>query len=103
MYDSRMKTLILLLAATVSANAQQPWQFAVAGDSRNCGDIVVPAIAASIQNNTKAQFYWHLGDFRKISDFDEDMLAATAVKNALLPKEKQTHLTISNYEKQAWP
>jgi len=97
-----MKIIILLLAATLSANAQQPWQFAVAGDSRNCGDVVMPAIANAVQN-THAQFYWHLGDFRKIYDFDEDMLAAIAVTNAPLPAEKQTHLSISDYEKQAWP
>lgn len=90
-----MKTLIFLLAATLSVQAQQSWQFAVAGDSRNCGDVVMPAIATSIQTSTKAQFYWHLGDFRKITDFDEDMLAAAAVKKA--------KLTITGYEKQAWP
>src|SRR3954451_24015820 len=95
MYDSSMKALMLFLAATLSVEAQQSWQFAVAGDSRNCGDVVMPAIATSIQHNTKAQFYWHLGDFRKISDFDEDMVAAAAVKN--------DKLTIMDYEKQAWP
>jgi hypothetical protein len=97
-----MKTIWLLLAATLSAHAQQSWQFAVAGDSRNCGDVVMPAIAKSVQA-TKAQFYWHLGDFRKIYDFDEDMLAAIDVKNATLPPEKQTHLNISDYESKSWP
>jgi hypothetical protein len=97
-----MKSIWLFLAMTLSASAQQSWQFAVAGDSRNCGDIVMPAIAKSVQA-TKAQFYWHLGDFRKISDFDEDMLAAVDVKNAPLPAKDRTRLTVSDYMKQAWP
>jgi len=90
-----MKMIWLLLAATLSAGAQQSWQFAVAGDSRNCGDVVMPGIANSVKT-TNAQFYWHLGDFRKISDFDEDMLAALAVKDG-------SHLSIITYEKKAWP
>jgi hypothetical protein len=48
------------------------WRFAVSGDSRNCGDVVMPAIAAGVLRSGAA-FYWHLGDFRKIYDFDEDM------------------------------
>jgi hypothetical protein len=48
------------------------WTFAVSGDSRNCGDVVIPAIAARAKKE-KAAFYWHLGDLRKIVDFDEDM------------------------------
>src|SRR5580658_3918828 len=48
------------------------WTFAVSGDSRDCGDVVMPAIAAGVQKHG-AQFYWHLGDLRKIYDFDEDM------------------------------
>ncbi len=48
------------------------FKFAVSGDSRNCGDIVMPAIAASVLKSG-ANFYWHLGDFRAIYDFDEDM------------------------------
>ena len=48
------------------------WQFAVAGDSRNCGDVVMPEIARSVKEHG-AKFYWHLGDFRWISKIDEDM------------------------------
>ena len=29
-----------------STSAPGAWQFAVSGDSRNCGDVVMPAIAA---------------------------------------------------------
>lgn len=54
---------------------QQPtatWTFAVSGDSRNCGDVVMPAISADIAKHAP-QFYWHLGDFRFIYLVDEDM------------------------------
>jgi len=54
--------------------ASKSWKFVVSGDSRNCGDVVMPAIAAGAAANG-AQFYWHLGDFRAIYDFDEDFLA----------------------------
>ncbi len=79
--DERMTRLSLLAVAAlagVSAFAQSPphhrpvFKFAVSGDSRNCGDVVMPAIAASVLKSG-ASFYWHLGDFRAIYDFDEDM------------------------------
>lgn len=79
---------LLLFAIALSAHAQS-WQFAVSGDSRDCGDVIMPAIAASV-GATQAQFYWHLGDFRKIYDFDEDMQAVKAY-------------TILDYENAAWP
>ena len=57
-------------------NAQQPqngpWHFDVSGDSRNCGDIVMPGIAETAKKN-QAAFYWHLGDLRAIYTFDEDI------------------------------
>lgn len=70
---------------------QQEWHFAVSGDSRNCGDAVMPAIARSV-NGSGSQFYWHLGDLRAIYDFDEDM--------KLRPRPQP--LTIIAYEQQAW-
>jgi hypothetical protein len=48
------------------------WTFAVSGDSRNCGDVVMPAIAAGVKQ-TGAAFYWHLGDLRAIFQVDEDI------------------------------
>jgi hypothetical protein len=80
---------IVSLALVFTVDAQQSWRFAVAGDSRNCGDVVMPAIAQSI-SATDARFYWHLGDFRRIYDFDEDM-------QAVKPRN------ISDYESAAWP
>jgi len=80
---------ILWCTLALSLDAQQSWRFAVAGDSRDCGDVIMPAIADSI-SKTDAQFYWHLGDFRKIYDFDEDM-------QTVKPRN------ISDYENAAWP
>jgi hypothetical protein len=69
------------------------FSFAVSGDSRNCGDIVMPAIAARV-NQTGASFYWHLGDFRAIYDFDEDIQHQ--------PEHIAAPLAISDYEQLAW-
>jgi hypothetical protein len=70
-----------------------PWNFAVSGDSRNCGDVVMSAIAAGAAKDNAA-FYWHLGDFRKLSDFDEDLQHQ--------PKYIANPLSISTYEAIAW-
>jgi hypothetical protein len=68
-------TIFLLLAGT-STWAQQAapgtWRFAVSGDSRNCGGVVMPTIARSVLQH-QAEFYWHLGDFRAMYGVDEDM------------------------------
>jgi hypothetical protein len=71
----------------------ESWRFVVSGDSRNCGDVVMPAIAAGAKMDGAA-FYWHLGDLRAIYDFDQDM--AQAAKVAGKP------LTIIAYESDAW-
>src|SRR5438309_772095 len=42
------------------------WRFIVSGDSRNCGDVVVPTIAAHSSAYYQPSFYWHLGDLRAI-------------------------------------
>jgi len=49
------------------------WKFAVSGDSRNCGDVVMPTIAADARRQGVA-FYWHLGDLRWLRNIDEDIL-----------------------------
>jgi hypothetical protein len=79
----------LALACTLFACSApaQTWKFAVSGDSRNCGDIVMPAIAAGVRASG-AEFYWHLGDFRAIYEFDEDM---------------GPQPNIATYEAHAWP
>jgi hypothetical protein len=75
------------------AHKNGPWTFAVSGDSRNCGDVVMPAIAAGVKQKG-ASFYWHLGDFRAIYTFDEDLLHQ--------PEYIAKPLNIVSYEEHAW-
>jgi hypothetical protein len=69
-----------------------PWTFAVSGDSRNCGDFVMPAIASKVKAEKDA-FYWHLGDFRWMSKEDEDMTAMQSAGGSL---------SFSEYQERAW-
>jgi hypothetical protein len=74
----RIPALFILAALALSpqpGRAQQAttdWTFAVSGDSRNCGDFVMPAIALKVKAEKDA-FYWHLGDFRAMYAPDEDL------------------------------
>ena len=88
----RMKrtALFAFLAVASCASAEGTWRFAVSGDSRNCGDVVMPAIARGARKDG-AKFYWHLGDLRKTSDFDEDMLA-----------ERGGRMAVADYGKDEW-
>jgi hypothetical protein len=89
-------SLFFLLSAGAAA-AQQPtdaWSFVVGGDSRNCGDIVMPAVAAGARA-AGAAFYWHLGDFRAIYDFDQDFVAQRRAQEGPPP-------TIAAYQNSAW-
>jgi hypothetical protein len=70
-----------------------PWTFAVSGDSRNCGDVVMPALAAGVRKEPAA-FYWHLGDLRKISGVDEDI--------AHQPAHIAKPLSMTEYEAMTW-
>jgi len=82
----RIALALLLLPIAALAQTATPattasdgsWHFVVAGDSRNCGDVVMPAIAEAAKNNN-AKFYWHLGDWRAIYTFDEDMVQANVM------------------------
>jgi len=77
-------------ADTTLGAAGKTWRFAVSGDSRNCGDVVMPAIATKSRADG-VSFYWHLGDFRAIYDFDQDY-------RQIHPKAN-----ILGYETSAWP
>ncbi|HEY3928363.1 MAG TPA: hypothetical protein VGL89_08315 [Candidatus Koribacter sp.] len=69
----KLQTIACAVFLCIAAHAPaQTWNFAVSGDSRNCGDIVMPAIADDVKKND-AQFYWHMGDFRAIYAIDEDI------------------------------
>ncbi len=81
-------------AADAPDNTPVTLRFAVSGDSRNCGDVVMPGIAAKVIAD-QAAFYWHLGDFRAIYTFDEDMQHE--------PEHLAKPMTISAYLTNAWP
>jgi hypothetical protein len=88
--------LAALLAAGPSFAAQQAtgWTFAVSGDSRNCGNVVMPAIAAAVHAEGD-RFYWHLGDLRRIRGIDEDYLRER--------RFAQSVPTLADYWADAWP
>ncbi|MGA2877556.1 MAG: metallophosphoesterase [Bryobacteraceae bacterium] len=90
--------LILLCVCSLAAQNRpaRPWKFAISGDSRNCGDIVMPAIAAGV-HKSGAAFYWHLGDFRAIYRLDEDMSPPAELGLRNKPLETLAYL------KEAWP
>ena len=85
--------LSLLTLPAFSADSSQTWYFATSGDSRNCGDVVMPAIAADALKHNVA-FYWHLGDLRAIYGPDEDFMQERRREG------KPTDL--AEYEKDAW-
>jgi hypothetical protein len=90
--------VVLLICSSLLAQHRpgRAWKFAVSGDSRNCGDIVMPAIAAGV-HKSGAAFYWHLGDFRAIYRFDEDMSPPPDLGLYNKPLDTQTYL------REAWP
>jgi hypothetical protein len=96
MYKTLLCSIAVLILTTVpvlGADSPQTWYFAASGDSRNCGDVVMPAIAADALKHNVA-FYWHLGDLRKISAPDEDFIQEQA--------QKGNPADLAMYEKHAW-
>jgi hypothetical protein len=75
---------------TIPDSTTAEWKFAVSGDSRNCGDVVMPSIAQKVREDGAA-FYWHLGDYRAIYDFDQDY------------RVRHPNASILQYETDAWP
>lgn len=92
----RIPFLIVPFILAISTYSQTKtdvlWSFAVSGDSRNCGDFVMPAIAATVKAEGDV-LYWHLGDFRWISKPDQDLVA-------MLPAGQE--LKIDEYHRIAW-
>ena len=91
-------TVMMALGVGVpTASAQQAtgsaWRFLVSGDSRNCGDVVMPGIAETARKN-QAAFYWHLGDLRLTTNFDEDI--------SHQPEHVAKPLTITEYGNIEW-
>jgi hypothetical protein len=90
----RLCALCGLLFSFCGTLTAQEFRFAVSGDSRNCGDVIMPAIAAGAAKDG-AKFYWHLGDLRAIYDFDQDIVDRRK-------KAGQPPLSIFDYERTAW-
>ena len=85
---------LVVQRARAQQTADGTWRFVASGDSRNCGDIVMPGIAETAKKN-QAAFYWHLGDLRAIYTFDEDIQHQ--------PEHIAKPLAITDYEAVAWP
>ena len=81
-----------LRSATLE-KAVPPWTFVLSGDSRNCGDLIMPVIARRALA-ARARFYWHLGDLRALFQVDEDY--------AGLHRKAPESLTMEAYTKAAW-
>ena len=97
-----LAALALIASAALAARAQDSksngpvFTFAVSGDSRNCGDVVMPAIAKGVQG-AHAAFYWHLGDFRAMYMIDEDIVDQFQTQKKTLPA------LADYYNGVAWP
>jgi hypothetical protein len=74
--------------------ASGTWRFVVSGDSRNCGDVVMPAIAETA-TASQAAFFWHLGDLRATTNFDNDMMNQ--------PEHLAAPMTMARYLEASWP
>jgi hypothetical protein len=74
--------------------AEGTWRFIVSGDSRNCGDVIMPAIASHSMRYSPV-FYWHLGDLRAIYKIDEDIRAE-------FKEEEDDILSCDVYYHRAW-
>jgi hypothetical protein len=89
-----MHPLLAMKPAAAQRSAGGTWRFVASGDSRNCGDVVMPGIAETAKKN-QAAFYWHLGDLRLTTGFDEDIQHQ--------PEHMKKALSIFEYENIAWP
>lgn len=86
-------SLLIVLFSSAALAQEGSWSFAVSGDSRNCGDVVMPAIAAGASQE-HAEFYWHLGDLRAIFAPDEDYLHE--------PEHRGKPRNLAQYLSDAW-
>ena len=97
------------ISSSSSSSTSGNWYFAVSGDSRDCGDLIMPKIAQTIADNNQnapVEFYWHLGDLRAIYRVDCDMgkmkdASFQCVKGD--PSPNQTEAMKNKYLSEAWP
>jgi hypothetical protein len=104
--DANARVLRKGVPKPAAVKASKSWYFAVSGDSRDCGDLIMPKIAQSIRDNrakTPVDFYWHLGDLRALFRIDCDMLMRRD-PNATCPYDatKNYSYTPTAYFKDAW-
>ena len=120
--DVRSRNVKRLLSGTVvllafvgsrlpAQSAGEPtgsWFFALSGDSRDCGDVIMPRIAAAIaarRAKAPVAFYWHLGDFRRVYEPDCDLLKTSNPAVDCPPPRKPgpfgSH-ALDDYLKVAW-
>lgn len=97
-------------AATAAESAAVPannstvtgsWTFVVSGDSRDCGDLVMPVIARSASQRN-ARFYLHLGDLRAVSYIDEDYAGLHRLDLEKLKLNQLPPSAMDTYRKAAW-
>lgn len=98
---------LVALLANVALGAKGSWYFAVSGDSRDCGDLIMPKIAADVaarRATTPAEFYWHLGDLRAMYRIDCDVLKRTnpKVECPARPGSGPQPNDFNEYLKNAW-
>jgi hypothetical protein len=105
-------TLFVLTVATGSSlpkSKTDNWYFAVSGDSRDCGDLIMPKIAQAIADNKQnapVEFYWHLGDLRAFYRLDCDMAMRKDPSYQCPPKrflKDEPPDVRSEYLAAAWP
>src|SRR5712691_11579336 len=82
-----------LLQAAQRRPAVGQWRFVVSGDARDCGDVVMPAIADTARRNSAA-FYWHLGDLRNSYTPDTDIQHQ--------PEHVRAPLSLDEYHAMEW-
>lgn len=87
-------SLVVVTGPRAATQGTDEWRFVASGDSRNCGDVVMPAIAKTATAN-HAAFFWYLGDLRAISRTDDDMTQEPA--RVLRPMTREEYLDA------AWP
>ena len=112
---SAIALLLALLLSHVnseSATNRAPassWFFTVSGDSRDCGDLIMPKIARYIADHPTqpaVSFYWHLGDFRALYRIDCDWGLARNAKFKCVPQKaspSEKGFKKSDYLADAWP
>jgi hypothetical protein len=93
----------MMSAAATSEPSAGSWYFTVSGDSRDCGDLIMPKIAQAIADhptNPAVAFYWHLGDFRALYRVDCDYAKRVYSKSfTCKPKDVSPDQTASQKKK----